>query len=134
MAKNQTKPDMQAYILLMEKDPELRKIMRISLEQVGHKVVTEHKFANVTQTLQKEPPEVFVVDFDLRQGDPGRLMATYRQHMKGNRGAVIVLTSERLEDDWRQKHQPDSVIYKPFDIRFFLRLIKAIGQQDRVLV
>jgi hypothetical protein len=79
--------------------------------------------------LEQKLPDVFVVDFDLRDGDPGRLIAAFRKFSKFNGGTVMVSTTNRLGDDWRRIYKPDSVIYKPFDIRYLIRLIKVLVEK-----
>lgn len=126
MYKDKKSLDRKTQVLIIEHDPALRKIMEISLEQAGVSVKSVSRYANAMQILQQEPPDVFVVDFDLRDGDPGRLITAYRQFSTNNNSAVMVSTSDRLEDEWRRKHKPDSVIYKPFDIRHLIRLISSL--------
>ncbi|MCJ7702720.1 MAG: response regulator, partial [Anaerolineales bacterium] len=86
MAENPNNVDMQPYVLLIEHDPELRKIMEISLEQAGVRVEAVSRYANALQILQQEPPDVFVIDFDLMKGDPGKLITAYRQNPEDNVG------------------------------------------------
>lgn len=118
--------DLHPHILIIEHDPELRKIMKISLEQLGVKVTVAGRFTNALQSIQGGKLDLLVVDFGLADGDPGKLVAAFRQNMKDKKGAVIVTTADRLEDAWRRKHRPDSVIYKPFDIRYLNRSIGAL--------
>jgi len=126
MAENPNNIDMQPYVLIIEHDPELRKIMELSLEQTGAKVTGVGRFANALHILQEKPPDVFVVDFDLQDGDPGNLIDTFRECSSNHKSPVMVSTANRLEDEWRRKHKPDSVIYKPFDIRYLIRLVTLL--------
>ncbi len=132
MDKDKENLDSKSQVLIIEHDPALRKIMEISLEQAGVRVEAVSRYANALQILQQEPPKVFIVDFDLRDGDPGRLITAYRQHPKGNDGTVMVSTAHRLEDEWRREHRPDSVIYKPFDIRYLIRKIFLLTKNKSV--
>ena len=129
MTEDMNKFTLQTFVLIVEHDPELRKIMEISLKQVGVKVTSVSRYPNALKILEQKSPDIFVVDFDLRDGDPGRLIAAFRKNPKFNGGLVLVSTANRLEDDWRREHKPDSVIYKPFDIRYLIRLIDLIAQK-----
>jgi DNA-binding response OmpR family regulator len=134
MAKPGIKPEMQPCALLIEHDPELRRIMIISLEQSGMKVIATSRFAHALQVLQQETHDLFLTDIDLGDGDPGRLITAFRRNKRSGCGAVVVTTACRLEDGWRRKHKPDAVIYKPFDIRHMIRLMWALLEKksDRV--
>jgi DNA-binding response OmpR family regulator len=134
MSKATNNPDIQPYVLIIEHDPELRKIMEISLDQAGVKVEAVSRVANALQILQEEQPDVFVIDCDLGKGGPEKLISSYRKNQKDNVGTVIVSTTNRLKDSWRREYKPDSVIYKPFDIRYLVRSILLHAQNRSVPV
>ncbi len=121
-------PD-QPYVLIIEHDPALRKIMELSLRQAGLEVRSISRYANALQILAQKIPDIFIVDFDLRDGDPGKLIAAYRRQSKLSGNSLVVSTAERLKDEWRRKHQPDAVLYKPFDIRHLIRLISVYAHE-----
>jgi two-component system response regulator PrrA len=124
--------DSKSQVLIIEHDPALRKIMEISLEQAGVSVEAISGYADALEILQQEPPEVFILDIDLHDGDPGRLISAYREHPNGRHGTVMVATADRLKDAWRREHRPDSVIYKPFDIRYLIQKIYVLTKQKSV--
>jgi two-component system OmpR family response regulator len=131
MVINLKSPEDRLYVLLIEHDPELRKIMELSLQQAGLEVGSVGRYANALQVLGQRAPDIFIIDFDLRDGDPGGLISAYRRHPKFTGGPVVISTSDRLNDDWRRKHKPDTVIYKPFDMRYLIRLI-GVFEQEKV--
>lgn len=117
----------QAYsILLIENDPELRKVMKISLEQCGMRVTAVSKSFNVLKVLEDDIPDFFLVDFDFPGADPGKLIQVFRELKKDSRGFAMVTTTSRPDDNWRRRYQPDAVIYKPFDLRHLQRRISAL--------
>lgn len=129
MVPNLQSQEERPYILLIEHDAELRQIMELSLQQAGLVVVAVSRYANALQLLNQKPPEIFIIDFDLRDGDPGELIAAYCQDSSFSAGTVVVTTTERLKDEWRRAHQPDAVVYKPFDMRYLIRLIRMLPQK-----
>jgi DNA-binding response OmpR family regulator len=118
--------DSKSQVLIIEHDAALRKIMEISLEQVGVSVEAVSEYAYALEILQQDAPEVFILDIDLRDGVPEKLIAAYREHPNGRNGTVMISTANRLEDKWRREHRPDSVIYKPFDMRYLVRKIISL--------
>ena len=113
-------------VLIIEHDPALRKVMEMSLEQAGVRVAAIGLYAIAVEILQQNVPEVFILDIDMSDGDPEEIMTIYREHQGGKKGTVMISTVNRLEDKWRREHRPDSVIYKPFDMRYFVRKILSL--------
>jgi DNA-binding response OmpR family regulator len=118
--------DSKSQVLIIEHDPALRKIMEISLEQVGISVEAISGYANALEIMQQVAPEVFILDIDLSDGIPEKLIAAYREYPNGKNGTVMISTANRLEDKWRREYRPDSVIYKPFDMRYLVRKILSL--------
>jgi DNA-binding response OmpR family regulator len=108
--------------------------MQISLEQAGINVEAISSYTNARQILQQAPPEVFILDIDLRGGDSEKLISTYRGHRNRDNGTVMVSTAHRLEDRWRREYRPDTVLYKPFDMRYLIRMISLLTKNKSVPV
>jgi DNA-binding response OmpR family regulator len=126
MDKDMNRVEDKSQVLIIEHDPALRKIMEISLEQAGISVEAISGYADALVILQQGPPEVFILDIDLRDGVPEKLIAAYREHPNSKNGTVMISTANRLEDKWRRQHRPDSVIYKPFDMRYLVKKILSL--------
>lgn len=131
MEKDMNNLEDMPQVLILEHDPALRKVMEISLEQAGIRVAAVGMYANAVEILRQNVPDVFILDIDLPDGDLDKLMITYREHQYGKNGTVMISTVNRLEDKWRREHRPDSVIYKPFDMRYFVRKIISLVHEHR---
>jgi DNA-binding response OmpR family regulator len=131
MDKDMNNLEDKPQVLILEHNPALRKVMEISLEQAGVRVIAVGMHANAKEMLQQNLPEVFILDIDLPDGDPDKLMTTYREHQGGENGTVMISTVNRLEDNWRRKYRPDTVIYKPFDMRYFVKKILSLINEHR---
>ena len=110
-------------VLLFEKDGGLRKSIFLTLRQQGFEVQEAADATGVRQILEKENPDLFVIDQDSSDGDAGALIDMFRERSPAGCQAVVVTTTQRVDDDWRKEYQPDIVVYKPFDIRFLYRNI-----------
>lgn len=126
--KPKISPKKPINILLIEHDSELRKVMKITLEQNGLNVIAVEHFGNALQILEQGDPDLFLVDFDLADGDPGKLIEVFRRN-KENRGAVLLTTTSRPDDHWRRTYRPDAVLYKPFDVRHLYRRILSLESE-----
>ncbi|MFN2235649.1 MAG: hypothetical protein ACK2U1_15590 [Anaerolineales bacterium] len=131
MDKDMNNLENKPQVLILEHDLALRKVMEISLEQAGVRVSAVGLHTSALEMLQQNAPEVFILDIDSRDGNPEKLLTAYRDHKNGRNGTVMISTVNRLEDKWRRKHRPDSVIYKPFDMRFFVKKILSLINEHR---
>lgn len=111
-------------VLLLETEPSLRKVVAASLQQSGLEIIEVGDADEARRQLEQAPPQVFVVELDHPEGENGKLIETYRQNIDD--GAVVLTTTERPKDDWRQRYQPEAVVYKPFDIRVLAKSIRNL--------
>ena len=112
-------------ILLLESDPGLRKSIALSLQQNGIQVLEASDNTEALEILDRVPLTLFIIDCD-SSTQCGNLIETFREKSSKQTGNVLLISMERLEDQWRQQYRPDAVIYKPFDIRYLYRRIKNL--------
>jgi DNA-binding NtrC family response regulator len=119
----------KSKVVIVENDPALCRIMEISLYQAGLNVEAVSEYEDAIMILQHQKPIIFILDKDINEVDAGKLITDYRQYLNADEGSVIVSTANRLKDEWRQKYKPDKVVYKPFDIRYLIRLILTLLEE-----
>jgi DNA-binding response OmpR family regulator len=114
-------------ILLLERDPGLRKSIALSFQQNGIQVLEARNPAEAFEILRREILTLLILD---RDSAPhcGPLIQAFRDKAAPQAGNVLLMAMERLEDGWRQQYRPDAVIYKPFDIRYLYRRVKNLIQ------
>ena len=112
-------------ILLLERDPGLRKSITLSLQQNGIQVIEARNNAEALENLKRIPFTLLILDRDSAT-HCGSLIQAFREKSSRQNGHVLLIAMERLEDQWRQQYQPDVVVYKPFDIRYLYRRIKNL--------
>lgn len=115
---------MSATVLLYERETSLRKVVAASLTQMGLRIVEAGSARAAWQKLESEQPDLFVLELDHPAGENGALIDAYRE-MDGE-GAVVLTTTQRPNDGWRQRYQPEAVIYKPYDVRFLCNRISGL--------
>jgi hypothetical protein len=64
-----------------------------------------------------------VLDLRYPIGKESDLIEIFR-HRGGEEKHVIVTTTDRPEDRWRKKYKPDTILYKPFDVRYLVKKIQ----------
>ncbi len=115
---------MSTTVLLLETERSLRKVVAASLQQLGLRIIEAEDAEAARQHLQGDAPDLFVLELDHPSGDNGELIDAYRA--QSDEGAVVLTTTERPKDDWRQRYQPEAVVYKPFDVRYLLRRVRRL--------
>jgi DNA-binding NtrC family response regulator len=116
---------MHKTILLYERDRQLRRVISASLESQGWRVLQASNIEFATQLLQREIPDLLLIEFCEIEEQEGRLIAHFRaEKAPGSLSPVLVTTIDRPTKEWIQEHQPDLVIYKPYDVRHLQNSIR----------
>lgn len=125
---------MPESILLIESDPDLRRVITLSLQQKGFRIPEVVDVAQAYEFLKKKTPDLLVLELDIPHGNNGELIDAYRKCLEQDteNGKVILTTTLRPGDSWRKRYQPDAVIYKPFDVRRLCDLVKEKIQSNSV--
>lgn len=119
---------MSATVLLYERETSLRKVVAASLRQMGLRIVEAGNAAAARRRMEAEQPDLFLLELDHPAGENGALIDAYRA-MEGQ-GAVVLTTTRRPNNGWRQRYQPEAVIYKPYDVRYLCNRIRRLVAGD----
>jgi DNA-binding response OmpR family regulator len=129
--KSMLRPQMEketdrTRILLLEGERRLRKAIVMSLKQLDIEIEDAPDARQARALLEEEPsPDILIVDLDFPEGKNSELIDLFRQKDGNEKKIVLVTTTERPKDKWRQSYHPDMILYKPFDIRYLIRRIRA---------
>lgn len=115
--------DRQTSILIVEKNLDLRRAMVLSLQALGLKVSEASSAAAAREILNQFAPDILIIDFDYPEGHNAAIIKTFRERRKPLPGSVIVTTTQRLTEDWRERSKPNNVLFKPFDMRHLYRIL-----------
>ena len=125
---NQTELFSQAVprILIMEKDRGLLKSISLTLQRHGIQVARVSAETGPQESGVADSPDLLLVDHDSYPEISGEWIQMLREQNPRKPLSVIVTTSHRMDETWRQKYRPDLVLYKPYDIRFLFRAIRSL--------
>jgi two-component system phosphate regulon response regulator PhoB len=113
-------------ILLLEGERRLRKAIVMSLKQLDVEIEEAPDAQEARVLLEDNPaPDILIVDLDYPEAKNSELIDLFRQKDGDEKRIVLVTTTERPKDKWRQSYHPDMILYKPFDIRYLIRRIRA---------
>jgi DNA-binding response OmpR family regulator len=119
-------------VLLVESEGSLRRVITVSLKELGLRVLDAPDIFCAKDLLKTERPDLLITELDFPFGRNGELIELYRMQNGECRGAVLVTTTQRFGDDWRRKYRPDVTLFKPFDIRVLCKFVSALlgGDHD----
>ena len=115
--------DQSLSVLLLEPESNLRRAIAVTLQQLNMHVFEAADAKSARSILEHQTPRLLILEFDSTNGWAGDLIDSFRQKNGNGQSLVLLTTSERPGDVWRQRYQPDIVVYKPFDIRYLTRCI-----------
>ena len=111
-------------VLIVEDDKEIRTLVKSSLSIEGFEVITATSLGEASQILQRQKPDVIVLDLGLPDGDGETLVRAARQH---DNLPILVISARHQEE---QKVRlldigADDFLTKPFNIPELLARIRV---------
>ena len=122
---------METKILIVDDDEKLRKLLREYLEGYGFKVLMLSDGTFVIKTIQKEYPDLIILDIMLPKKDGLDVLKTIRSKSSI---PVIMLTAKGEEADRIVGLElgADDYLPKPFNPRELLARIKAVMRRSKL--
>ncbi len=119
-----------ANILLIENDTILADLIRITLEQAGHTVISIQDGADAIVRYLQTLPELIVLDLFLPQTDMLDLIRRVKHHPHGKNTAIIVLSAFGFAEVVSQALAAGANDYllKPINIDILLERIQNLLQ------
>jgi two-component system response regulator ChvI len=114
-----------ANITLVDDDENITTSVALALESHGHKVKAYHDGASGLEALERDPPDLAVLDVKMPRMDGMEVLRRLRQHSSL---PVIMLTSkdEEIDEILGFNLGADDYMTKPFSQRLLLERIKAV--------
>lgn len=117
-------------VLLVENERSLRRVITVSLQELGLRVFEAPDINCARDLLKTERPDLLITELDFPFGRNGELIELFRKQKGEYRGSVLVTTTQRFDDDWRRKYRPDVTLFKPFDIRLLCKSVSRLLSKD----
>ncbi len=113
-------------ILIVEDEPEMRKLLTIELESAGYQVFLAGDGESGFKLAQEAMPDLIVCDIMLPKVDGNQLMKKLRGSSFGKDIPFIVLTARRKMRDYFETMAVDDFIEKPFKPEDLLAKIEKV--------
>ena len=112
------------YVLVIERDWRMRKLIRVNLEALGLRVREAVSGQHGLGLLGEGMPDLILLDLDLPDVDAGQLFELLRSRIAERQLAIIVLSAEPPGGRW----QAVRYLQKPFAVPALLRQVRqALG-------
>jgi DNA-binding response OmpR family regulator len=112
-------------ILIVDDEPSIREVVSIYLRRAGYQVVVAHDGQAAIEALEKQPPDLVVLDLMLPKVDG---LEIARRLRAGSDTPIIMLTARREEADriTGLEMGADDYVVKPFSPQELVSRVKAV--------
>ncbi len=111
-------------ILVVDDDPQIRRVMRMRLASLGYEIADARSGEQALETFRKYLPDLVLLDLNM-PGIGG--LETCRQIREGSEVPVIILTVSNTEDEKVEALDAgaDDYVTKPFGMKELLARVRA---------
>jgi DNA-binding response OmpR family regulator len=123
----------QGYLLIVEDDPDIRKLLETTLTFEGYRVLTAHNGREGLEFIQKERPAIVIADIMMPKLDGFGLVHRLRLNHETRDIPVVFITATyvSLEDkEFALNIGATRFIQKPVDLDRFLETVKELLKQE----
>ncbi len=109
-------------ILLVDDEPHVIRVMRLSLERAGYSVRQAGNGEQALQEIRNTPPDMLITDIDMPRMTGKELCLTIAQEMPDRSFGIYVLTSRTAQEhrQWSARLPHLRFMEKPVSIRQLL--------------
>jgi DNA-binding response OmpR family regulator len=123
----------QDYLLIVEDDPDIRKLLHTTLMFKGYRVVTAQNGKDALEIIHAELPRIVITDIMMPQLDGFGLVHRLRINPQTRDIPVVFITATYVSSDDRDfalKIGATRFIQKPVDLEKFLTTISELLERD----
>jgi two-component system phosphate regulon response regulator PhoB len=115
-------------VLIVDDDPDIQRLVSYNFNRAGFEVITAPSGRTALESIQRQPPDLVVLDIMLPDIDGMEVCRTLRQHESTRTIPIIMLTARGEEIDRVIGFElgADDYVSKPFSPRELVLRAKAI--------
>ena len=120
------------YLLIVEDDPDIRRLLHTTLEFMGYRVITAQNGRDALDVIEKERPTIIVADIMMPQLDGFGLVHRLRIAPETRSIPVVFITATYVtpeDKEFALSIGATQFIQKPVDLDVFLKTVKELMQQ-----
>src|SRR5438093_9648754 len=121
-------------VLIVDDDPDILRLVSYNLTQAGFDVATAPTGRKALEAVQKQPPDLIILDLMLPDVDGMEVCRTLRQRDNSRRIPIVMLTarSEEIDRVIGFELGADDYVMKPFSPRELVLRVKSILRRTHV--
>lgn len=106
-----------ARVLVIDDEPDVRWLLRLSLERIGHEVLLAEDGLRGVAMAQRQKPDIIVVDLMMPVMDGYGVLEALAKDTRTSHLPVLVLTAKALPEDQARSVEAGArrFLTKPFD-------------------
>lgn len=116
-------------ILIVEDEPHVIRVMKLSLEENGYIVCAAHNGEQALEKIKQELPDLLITDIDMPRMNGRELCEHIQQNLPDRKFPILVLTSktEIEHREWTKDMHQTMFLEKPVSIRKLIRLLDNLN-------
>jgi two-component system phosphate regulon response regulator PhoB len=116
------------HVLIVDDDPDIQRLVSYNFNKAGFEVTTASSGRKALEAIQKQPPDLIILDLMLPDTDGVEVCRTLRQRESSSRIPIIMLTARGEEVDRVIGFElgADDYVAKPFSPRELVLRAKSI--------
>jgi DNA-binding response OmpR family regulator len=121
-------------VLIVDDDPDIQRLVSYNLSQAGFQVLSASSGRTALDSVQKQPPDLIILDIMMPDVDGMEVCRTLRQRENSRRIPIIMLTARGEEVDRVVGFElgADDYVSKPFSPRELVLRVKSIFRRVKV--
>src|SRR6516162_7778768 len=121
-------------VLIVDDDPDIQRLVSYNLSQAGFQVTTASSGRTALDSVQKQPPDLIILDIMMPDVDGMEVCRTLRQRENSRRIPIIMLTARAEEVDRVVGFElgADDYVSKPFSPRELVLRVKSIFRRVKL--
>jgi DNA-binding response OmpR family regulator len=122
-----------ADILVIDDDPDIRRLLTVILEQEGHNVSSAGDGEKALELINKQSPDLCVLDVMMPKKDGFMVLKELRSSGQRESTKVLLLTARTAEADWLRGYKlgADQYLTKPFENDAFVQKVDELLAMSR---
>ena len=106
-----------ARILVVDDDPDIRRLLEVLLIGQGHNVTSAPDGEEALDLMTKETPDLLILDIMMPKKDGFMVLKEMKSHGVRDTTKILILTARTAEVDWLRGYKlgADQYLTKPFD-------------------
>ena len=117
---------LDAHVLVVEDEEELRTVVADALRDEGFAVETARHGQEALARVQAGPPDVILLDMRMPVMNGWEFVSAYRQQV-ASPAPIVVMTAARNALEWCREVQAQGCLPKPFDLDAMFEIVERLA-------